>query len=279
MHTKYDVGTTFCGLAQSNMLASQVPKYHCMPRKGQLRDGRVGSWTNDELFHYVVAEKHNVLSNEWDPFNLDKFELSGRQLDGSQVKKLEGGPHLLFLTTLRDPADRLLSAYTFFALTTTEGRREERNTNAPTFSQWISNNMGRLKNYKVGGTLAFRSNTARYNHITWRFSGGKLTHVRPLEESDWKSPFETAIRALSQHDLILPMDLMTQDGHGKIALKELLGWDKFEVKGRRRPDPDNSKGDAKAGHVVTTGGIKNSNAREYFSIDEFQQLWEEVSSV
>lgn len=33
-------GTTFCGLAKSNMMSWQVPRYHCMPGKGKLLDGR-----------------------------------------------------------------------------------------------------------------------------------------------------------------------------------------------------------------------------------------------
>jgi len=135
--------------------------------------------------------------------------------------------------------------------------------------------MDRAASYVVGdldSRKGLRSNTARSNHIVWRFSGGALTNKVPLKQSDLKQPFETAIRVLSQHDLILPMDVMTQDDLGKRALQELLGWNKFEVGGRmRRKNTE----DAKNGHVVTMGGIKNSDARNHFSKEEFQQLWEE----
>ena len=240
-----------------------------MPRKDDRPDGRVGTWTNEYLLEHVSTQRHSIVSNEWDPFDIKKLQLSGRQLDGTPVKKSRGGPNLLFLTTLRDPCDRLLSAYTFFALTTTEARRENNNREAPSFREWVENNMERAGKYKSGSRTAFRSNTARLNHIVWRFSGGSLTNLLPLNEDDWKAPFETAIRSLSQHDLILPMDVMTRDDLGKTALQQILGWDKFEVKGRGQ------HGDKKGGHVVTTGGIKNSNAREHFSSDDFQKLWEE----
>ncbi|KAL7538598.1 hypothetical protein ACHAXR_008695 [Thalassiosira sp. AJA248-18] len=260
-------GTTFCGLAQSNMMMWQVPKYHCMPRKGELMDGRVGSWPNDELVQHLIANRHAILSNEWDPFSLEKLELSSRKLDGTtpMKKKNNLGPSLLFLTTLRDPSDRLLSAYTFFAITTTK----QKDNNGPSFRQWIDNNLSRIGRYRVGkkGT-GYRANTARMNHIVWRYSGGKLTHLRTTEESEWESPFETAIRALSQQDLILPMDVMTKDGLGKTALQQLLGWDQFAAKGRFKG------GEKKEGHVVTRGEIKNSNAREHFSKEEYRELWE-----
>lgn len=267
-------GTTFCGLAQSNMLTWQVPRYHCMPRKGDLNDGRVGSWPNEELLEYLLENKYGIVSNEWEPFSLEKLELSGRHLeDGSTSMRNNNnnhvGPQILFLTTLRDTSDRLLSAYTFFALTVTENARKKNNNDGPTFSQWIERLLNRAGNYRMGSKgSGFRSNIARMNHIVWRFSGGKLSHLRSLEESEWKPPFETAIRSLSQQDLILPMDVMTQE-LGKTALQQLLGWDQFDVKGRQ------VAGDKVGGHVVTVGGIKNSNAREYFSKDAYRALWEE----
>ena len=268
-------GTTFCGLVNSNMLHWQIPRYHCMPKRDDRVDGRVGTWTNEYLVEYLRDERYNVVANEWDSFSIDKLQLSRRQLDGSIPKvNLEPiGPSLLFLTTLRDPCDRLLSAYTFFAVTTTEGKREAKNQSPPTFRKWIASNIGRAGEYVVGdldSRKGLGANTARANHIVWRFSGGALTNEVPLKQSEWKAPFETAIRVLSQQDLVLPMDLMTQDNLGKRALQELLGWHKFEVGGRMR-----RKNNAENGHVVPMGGIKNSDARNHFSKEEFQQLWEE----
>lgn len=192
---------------------------------------------------------------------MEKLQLSGRSLEGKPIKKDSPSPRALFVTTLRDPSDRLLSAYTFFGLTTQ--KKEETNDDAPTFQQWISNNQRRLKNYTVGSRKAFRSNTARYNHITWRFSGGLETNLH------WKKPFIKAVQTLMQHDLVLSMDVMTVSDLGNAALQQLLGWEKFEASGR------GATGDKENGHVVTVGKIKNSNARAYFGKDEFQKLWEE----
>ncbi len=50
------------------MVRWQVPRYHCMPRKGKLMDGRVGSWSNEELAEHILVEGHAIVSNEWDPF-------------------------------------------------------------------------------------------------------------------------------------------------------------------------------------------------------------------
>jgi len=264
-------GTTFCGLAVSNMIRSSVPRYHCMPRKGELMDGRVGSWPNEELVDYLLENRYAIVSNEWDPFNLEKLILSGRHLNGKAVKKNIHpiGPKLLFLTTLRDPSDRLLSAYTFFGLTVGM-KNKKSNDVAPSFSHWMTQRLRSTGNFVVGSKRLMRANIARYNHIVWRFSGGELTHhVHPLE-SEWETPFETAIQALSQHDLILPMDVMTKDGLGKTALLQLLGWNSAYVKGR-----GGQGGNKKEGQIVTTGGIKNSNAREYFSEDEYRKLWED----
>mmetsp|Transcript_30655 Transcript_30655/g.58128 ORF Transcript_30655/g.58128 Transcript_30655/m.58128 type:complete len:294 (+) Transcript_30655:513-1394(+) len=258
-------GTTFCGLAKSNMLSWQVPNYHCMPRKGELKDGRVGSWPNDELVEYLTENRHAIVSNEWNAFSLEKLELSKRRLDGTAPNRgndSDAEPRLLFLTTLRDTHDRLLSAYTFFALTTTKKGRGD----GPTFDQWIENTLARGLS---GNTRFFRLNVARMNHVVWRFSGGALplrqSHDTPTED-EWKSPFKTAIQALSQHDLILPMDVMTKE-EGKTALSQLLGWERFDTKGRAL------KGDKEGGHVVTAGEVKNSNAREYFGKVEYRALW------
>lgn len=238
-----------------------------------LSAGRVGTWSNEELLETLDEKRYGIVANEWEPLSMEKLALSNRQLDGSTSTKNDSGNHspkLLFLTTLRDPIDRLLSAYTFFAKTTTGAGKK--GNDAPTYSQWIDNNMRRLKRYKPGSNGAgFRANAVRDNHIVWRFSGGGLStvqgrYLRKLEEKDWMPHFETAIKTLSQQDLILPMDAMTK-GEGKLAMQQLLGWDRFDLKGR-------FGGEKESGHVVTKGEIKNSNAREYFSNEEYRDIWE-----
>ena len=118
----------------------------------------------------------------------------------------------------------------------------------------------------------------------WRFSGGNLPAL-PTEEdmesdrgravrkssfpspvtdvSVWVPPFQTAIRALTLHDLILPMDYMTKD-EGKESMRQLLGWTKFEIQKRGSTE----------GKVVTQGGVKNSNARNSMEDEEYRALWE-----
>jgi len=268
-------GTTFCGLAKTNLGRRLVPRYFCMPKRvgSTDLDGRVGSWTNEELIGYTKREGHLLVANEWDPFNHDKLQLSGRTLDGKKLPldPQHTSPQLLFVTTLRDPLDRLLSAYLFFGAGESPSH----------FGVWIRRNIGRIRRYKIGQKGAFRSNIARYNVIVWRYSGGNLEHrvskpsgqqhetLFPLPMTDenlWKDPFEAAIRALSQQDLILPMDIMSKE-EGVEAMRRLLGWNNVAIqKGK-------GKGDRESGHIVTTGKIRNSNAREYLSDEEYQFLW------
>jgi hypothetical protein len=277
-------GTTFCGLANSNMPHSSVPRYHCMPRKGELMDGRVGSWPNDELIEFINENSFSIVANEWDPFDAEKLKLSGRDLFGSSKDNNLDSPSLLFVTTLRDPADRLLSSYTFFS-----NYSEEEQADANNFGVWLKRNLGRVRNFQVGGRGAFRSNVARNNYIVWRFSGGDIPHKSDDDDSAsfslqskifpssitnksvWKNPFETAIRALSNHDLVIPMDVLTQES-GKQSLRQLLGWEQYSATGR------GIVGEKETGHVVTTGEVRNSNAREYLLArkagDEFRALWE-----
>jgi hypothetical protein len=39
-----------------------------MPRKGKLLDGRIGTWTNEELASYLVENHQAIVSNEWNAF-------------------------------------------------------------------------------------------------------------------------------------------------------------------------------------------------------------------
>ena len=127
-----------------------------------------------------------------------------------------------------------------------------------------------IRDYKIGSSSrGFRTNMARSNHITWRFSGGVLAYdVLPDEVDQWKPSFIKSIQALSQFDLILPMDVMTKDSLGRTALQELLGWDQFVVKGKRNVDEEKVS-------VVTVGQRQNSSARDFFNKEEFRNLWEE----
>ncbi|KAL3812097.1 hypothetical protein ACHAXA_009432 [Cyclostephanos tholiformis] len=297
-HVSKAGGTTFCALAKTNMEIWQVPEYHCMPSRGtnDFYSPYVGTWTNDVLMRYVAINKHAIVSSEWDPFRLSRLSLSGRYLDGGGIlvhdsnyeddrddvargDNVNSGPRLLFVTTLRDPCDRLLSAYTFFEVTR---KHNARNYKPPAFDDWMDDNAKRAAKYErgTGKRYGLTGWTTNHNHVTWRFSGGLLPSniSRGNVDDGWTIPFEVAVRALCQFDLILPMDVMTKDGLGKLALRRLLGWTNFEARIDRRPtggDRDDVDAAAKSGHVVSTGNIQNSNARSYFSKEQYRQLWED----
>lgn len=196
--------------------------------------------------------------------------MSGRQLDGTPFKQNRPpGPRLLFVTTLRDPSDRLLSAYTFFGITVKTAKRDDDNFDAPSFNKWRTNWLNRVRNHEQKFHGGCQCHTARSNHIVWRFSGGSLDQPYPGEENnEWRSSFITAIQALSQFDLILPMDVMTDELVGQTVMHEFLGWEDIIVKSSRNVDETKTS-------LVTIGKRQNSNAREYFPKDEYRDLWEE----
>ncbi len=320
-HVSKAGGTTFCALAHANMEVRRVPEYHCMPslssssgKPSSAATGRtnsyspyVGTWTNDVLLRYLTDTKHLVVSSEWDPFRSSRLWLSGRDLydDGygsadtdtkigeyddrhndstlpSDTFADRDSPRLLFVTTLRDPCDRLLSAYTFFEVTR---KHNARNYKPPAFRDWMKDNAKRAAKYErdSGKRYGLTGWTTNHNYATWRFSGGLLPSnvTRGNVDDDefgWGIPFELAIRALCQFDLILPMEIMTKGGLGKLALERLLGWTNFEARVDRRPTETDVEDDinaAKSGHVVSTGHIQNSDARSYFSEMEYRRLWED----
>lgn len=253
-------GSVFCDLAKSNMAPWQVPD-DCKPREGNSSDVWAGSWSNDELVGYLAENGHAVVSNERGPFGPGRLELSERRLDGSATTNLRESerharPGLLFLTTLHDAPDRLLSAYW--------SHQEEEATERPTFDQWMKNaTHSSAGGHGVGTEDALRSDATRMNHIAWRFSGGALPpRASPERSEEWKPSFEAAVRALSQFDLVLPADLMDRD-EGRRALSRMLGWDRFDVDGRKTT--------ATAGPAP----LRNSSARVYFEEEEYRALWED----
>lgn len=278
-------GTSFCGLARANMKPWQVPRWYCMPSlKGKLKDGHVGRWTNKELKLYLNESQHAFVSSEFDVFKPSRLAFSERSLDVSGTtlstqpltmtsnNNDHMSPRLLFLTTLRDPCDRLLSAYTFFEITRKNSYNLKAKENPIPFHEWLSYNTERATKYKrgTGARYGLDGWTKTNNHITWRFSSGILPSSNITrdtiddDDTQWMIPFELAIRSLVQFDLILPMEIMTKDQLGKVALEQYLGWTNFTIGG----------GNDKDGHIVTKGQIQNSNARSYFSKAEYRQLWE-----
>eukprot|EP00588_Corethron_pennatum_P020259 CAMPEP_0194327154 /NCGR_PEP_ID=MMETSP0171-20130528/39840_1 /TAXON_ID=218684 /ORGANISM="Corethron pennatum, Strain L29A3" /LENGTH=453 /DNA_ID=CAMNT_0039087001 /DNA_START=10 /DNA_END=1368 /DNA_ORIENTATION=- len=254
-------GTSFCKLAQSNMPRKEVPDYYCMPSERGKIDARIGSWKVEKVKKYFQQQTKRLVSNEWEPFNLDFLALQPKsEADLSGGK--DGDILLMFVTSIRDPINRLLSAHKFW-----NGRDlslelylEEKSRHA---SQWTI------------GSEDFLGNVGRFNFATWKFSGGTLpvnkkqfkaekllskAKQRPgtvdfsTPESDWQKPFETAVRTLARFDLAIPMELMSDN---RRPLTDMLGWDNFEKV-----------------HVVNMGVVQNSNAANVLPAGEFDALWD-----
>ncbi len=161
-----------------------------------MMDGRVGAWTIDELRRHLVAvSRHALVSSEWEPFNSSWLGLSGWGIyddddeDGNEDENEGGGggiampsavapcPSLLFVTSMRDPCDRLLSAYTFFTITQKEpvatrvtrgrGKRPNRRGVPPTFRDWLDMNAHVASKYVWGNgkRVRLRAWTTNHTHV------------------------------------------------------------------------------------------------------------------
>ena len=191
-----------------------VPHYYCMPSKPKMPDARVGSWPVQELEDYFVAKPHRIVSNEWEPFNLEYLPKFAPETN-SKVQ-------LVFVTSIRNPINRLLSAHKFWGILHNGAEVK------PTLEQWLTRYARRAKRWKVlSGD--FTANVGRFNFGVWKFSGGAL----PLSEANlaaetmldgaktndeaatisydkfekflltkdqWLKPFETAVRTLSNFE-------------------------------------------------------------------------------
>ncbi|KAI2492504.1 hypothetical protein MHU86_22044 [Fragilaria crotonensis] len=242
-------GTSFCKLAQTNLNnVTEVPAHYCMPGDGRLKDGRVGLWNISKLLKYRKKEPLiKIVANEWNPFPPDRWKLEDQ---------------LYFVTTLRDPLDRLVSAYQFWGILHNKKRKK------PTFEEWL------VKKRKASFPLSALDPTlylhiARYNFIAWKFSKGTMpqgdrtaTNAMGLpvgvsrdEEDQWLAPFVMAAKTLSKFDLVLILELMSS--HSSKMLVETLGWTNL----------------AKI-HVVSSGKIKGSSASQALTKDVYDALWE-----
>ncbi|CAJ1967356.1 unnamed protein product [Cylindrotheca closterium] len=248
-------GTSFCKLAQANMARRLVPNYYCMPSKPNEPDARVGAWPIDELKEYFQTTTNRLVSNEWEPFNLkymDEFEF-------------DPNLQLVFVTSLRHPINRLMSAHKFWGILHNPAEKK------PTIEQWITRYAQRAKHWTIMNP-DFTANVGRFDFATWKFSGGTL----PMPESnlhaerylksptpdpallqakeDWKEPFETAIRTLSKFDLVIIMEELSK--HPQPVTK-ILGWKDFSQ-----------------AHVVPSGKVMNNKASSELDSHEYDLLWQ-----
>ena len=105
-HTSKAGGTAFCACAKQNLPINLVSGPNCFPRDHQTShafpnghaDGRVGSMPKKDLLSYLDETGHVIVANEWDV--LPRWVLKE--------------PRAILVTSLRDPVDRVLSAYSFF---------------------------------------------------------------------------------------------------------------------------------------------------------------------
>ena len=267
-------GTSFCTMAKANMPRKEIPKYYCMPSEPGMADARVGSWTREKLVDYFVdkpqTKSHRLVSNEWEPFNRDFLELqmmSDLDLAGGN----NGGVYLLFVTTIRNPINRLLSAYKFWGILNNPAIEK------PSIEEFLQRRGRRASRWKILSE-DFAGNVGRYNFATWKFSGGQLpvtklqmdaeqylksgpksaATIREIENTQeehvWRQSFEMAVKMLAKFDLAIPMELF--DEHHE-PLQHLLGWTHFEKS-----------------HVVNMGKVQNNDATTELNSDVYDVLWE-----
>ena len=261
-------GTSFCKLAQSNMPRIEVPDYCCMPSEPGMVDARVGSWSADKMGKYFSSKAHRLVSNEWEPFQEEFFRLQAESDLDLEEEKGER-PLLLFVTSIRNPINRLLSAHKFW------GILHKKSKDKPQLGTWLKRLSRRAGNWEIL-SKDFKANVGRFNFATWKFSGGSLpisfetqaeellsnnegggggdTAVPVLEEEVWLEPFRAAVRNLARFDLVIPMELLSDHPE---PLTGLLGWTDF---GKT--------------HVVPSGKVVNNDASTELSKGQYVALWD-----
>jgi hypothetical protein len=214
-------------------------------------DARVGQWENDKLGAYLTRTGEVLVSNEWEPFPLQRLNLQ------SPTTPL----NLVFVTTIREPLNRLLSAYRFW------GVLHNPSETKPPAKKWLKNMEARaLADSKsprgmgkgVGTGRDFIARVGMPNFATWKFSGGALpviSSVDSVKVEEWLTPFEVAVKTLSKFDLVIPMELLSKHPE---PLTELLGWTDFSQ-----------------AHVVPSGKVVKTDALTELG-DEvtFMKMWE-----
>ena len=266
-------GTSFCKLAMKNMARREVPSYYCMPSEPGNPDARVGQWSNEKLGNYFYQKGHTLVSNEWEPFPLERFAMNGIRMPGGSVTTVKDStthfPNLIFVTTLREPLNRLVSAYRFW------GVLHNQNPTKPPLTRWLRNMEGRARNDArsprgigkgVGTGRDFIAQVGRPNFATWKFSGGRLEVPKEKEkpfpwtesaetEQRWVPAFKTAVRTLAHFDLAIPMEELSNHTE---PLGSLLGWSHFE-----------------STQFVPSGRIVNNDALAELPTQAYQQLWDD----
>ncbi|KAJ8601372.1 hypothetical protein CTAYLR_005027 [Chrysophaeum taylorii] len=219
-------GTSFCAFARKNVGARRTPPYYCMPSDGAKiagTDGRVGRWKSAQLREYVRRTKHAIVANEWDAFpGLDDLR-----------------DDAVLATVVRDPVDRLVSAYKFW------GRLHNPNKKNPRSAQdWLGmkDRAARQRPHRRFPD-DFLSQVGRNNFAVWKFASGggndKFEDCGDNATCD-REALLVAIDRLEAFHVAAPM--LWQ--HAAAPLYRRLGWT-----------------DTAPVHRVPTGTIQNSDAK------------------
>jgi hypothetical protein len=243
------------------MKRREIPEYYCMPSEPGMPDARVklwvmgagflaqitiplffvnlsllfslcfllpspqvGQWSNEKLGGWYAKQKQTLVSNEWEPFPIERLKMkqlgvvaaavvpaAGEETEGrasadttesllSEGAALAAGidPLLVvFVTTVREPLNRLLSAYRFWGVLHNPSEKK------PPAARWLKNMQARaLADSKslrgmgrgVGTGRDFIARVGQPNFATWKFSGGSLPvfgwPFSDQPEASWVPSFE-----------------------------------------------------------------------------------------
>lgn len=245
-------GTSFCKLARTNMPRKEVPSYYCMPSEPGMPDARVGQWTNAKLETYFAEKAHRLVSNEWEAFPRERLQLQPTSEVDANTRDL----HLVFVSNIREPLNRLLSAYNFW------GVLHNPSSVKPTFDKWVKNMENRAARDErsprgmgkgPGTGQDFIAQVGRPNFACWKFSSGKMPIDLDADQPESLRRLSEAVQTAARFDLVVPMELLSDHTE---PLAELLGWTDFSQT-----------------HVVPSGKVVNNDAKDKLSPENYDLLW------
>jgi len=234
-------GTSFCEFARKNVGRRKTPNYYCMPSDGakfEGTDGRVGRWDAARVSEYVGRTGHAVVANEWDAFPATHL------LDSDLLRN-----RVVLATVVRDPVDRLVSAYKFW------GKLHNPNPNPKPAPAWLRDRdrYARRHPHRLFPN-DFLSQVARNNFAVWKFAAAARPdlHDCARNASCDREALEIALDRIERFHVAVPM--LWQDAAP--TLYRRLGWTHTDQV-----------------HKVPSGQIQNSDAHLELGPDfaEFQR--------
>lgn len=168
-HLSKGGGTTLCALAKAEYGRNRCPRRACMPRSppgwrdpawgddslGKQRDARIGRWPNRALRRYLTTTGYRFVANEWEPFPAARLLDAPRGLADTMA----------LLTVIRDPLNRLLSAFRQWA-------HKPKSHNSPAaVAAWLRKADASARQYPILSNIRhFNRQVGRKNFATWKFS-------------------------------------------------------------------------------------------------------------